>query len=203
MVQNSLNPRVSIGPDILEQYIYPGPSENRVEQLRRLFGAWESLYWKASRMRELAGDADQQYRNFYVGCAILAFRNDLPPLQGRWQYFGGLNAKVECASRPVCAEAVAIQSAYAAGYQEIIGMVIMGNSQLDEHSKVASPTLHPCHECRLLMRKHPIMRNHTRILTALPPPLEAEHTTTFRTTWELHTLSQILKLHKEIDEGGS
>jgi len=173
----------------LARYVCSKCSTTRKEQLERLSSAWEVLYWQAVRMRELV---TQQYRGFKVGCAVLAFRDDVSIMEGRWQFFSGMNAKISPTSRPVCAESVAIGSAYAAGYHEIIGMVVVDQPQQDEYSGLYPPTLHPCHDCRTLMRSHPVVSLRTRILTAHPPEEKQEP------EQELHSLRRLLKIHNEL-----
>ena len=177
-------------PEQLEKYLDPRRPISRREQLDRFHSALEPLYWQAVRVRNIA----RSYRNFRVGCAVYAYREDAGTLQGRWRVFYGMNTKVDETSRPVCAEPIAIQAAYSAGCSEILGIIVVGEPQLDIHSKLECPTLHPCHECRVFMKNHPIIPRHVRIFTALPPvesdPPEGK--------WnELQTLNQILRLHGE------
>lgn len=160
------------------------------EQLHRLNSAWEVLYWQAVRARELV---TQQYRSFRVGCAVLAFRSDVGLMDGQWQIFSGMNAKVSPVARPTCAESIAIGSAYAAGYHQIVGMVVVSQPQQDEHSGLHPLTLHPCYHCRALMRGHPLMTGRTRILTA-HPPMDGQQ----KLPQELHNLRQLLKIHNEL-----
>ena len=181
----------NVTPAQLAHFLDPERPVSRAEQLQRLHQAWYPLYWQAVRARGLV---KQQYRNFSVGCALLAFRNDVSIADGRWKVFYGMNAKVNSDSRPVCAEPVAIGSAYAAGYTEVIGMVVVGETQEDDQSGLYPPTLHPCHQCRTLMKGHPILTPRTRILTALPP----EGTADIPRIWELNTFKQILLLHGEL-----
>ena len=178
-----------IGVDIsssreLARYLNPGKHVSRKEHLRRLEELWEVLYWQAFEARKLASS----HREFAVGCAVLGFSQDrwYGP---RWRVFKGANAKILPESRTVCAEAIALGAALQAGCAEIIGMVVVGEPQEDSYSKKVFPTLHPCHECRVLMSSHPLMKGRARILTAVP----ADPPATFR----IHTLRQILAIHGE------
>ncbi len=114
------------------------------------------LKWFESRDslvdRAIAATAkSQSYRSFRVGCAVLAYRTDAPSGE-RFRVFVGANVKVSKDARPVCAEAVAILSAYHAGYDCIIGLVVVGGRNEDHESGLVPETLHSCGECRKLMK---------------------------------------------------
>lgn len=173
----------------LEYYINTQPV-SRQEKLLRLNGAWETLYWQAVKARNLV---TQQYRGFRVGCAVLAFRDDLSIMDGRWRIFSGMNAKVSQVARATCAEPIAIGNAYARGYRQIIGIVVVGQPQQDEHSGLTPLTLHPCHHCRQIMRGHPLIGGFTRVLTA-HPPIDGQE----ELPQELHSLRRLLKIHNEL-----
>jgi len=99
------------------------------------------------------------------------------------------NIKVLPKSRPVCAEPIALGAALQDDWIKIIGMIVVGDPQEDSFSKKTCSTLHPCHECRILMASHPLMEGSTRIVTAVltdPPAV-----------YEIHTLRQLLALHGE------
>ena len=189
--RSAFRPLGNIGPG-LEYYLDPVRPVSRQEQLHRLNSSWEVLYWKAVRARQRA----VQYRNFAVGATVLAFRPDVSIAEGRWRAFSGMNTKVHCDARPVCAEPVAIGAAYAAGYTEVIGLVVVGEAQRDDDSGLAPAPLHLCHECRIFTSRHPLMTPRTRILTALPPQGEDDEEEPL-IRWELQTLQQLLRLHGE------
>lgn len=107
----------------------------------RLF-ALESLIKAA---RAMAATEAQSYRNFKVGCAMLA-RN---PQTGRYSIFLGANRKLsENDPERTCAERDAFQKARRAGYTEILVIAVAGDVQPDDESGVTSKTLHPCGTCR-------------------------------------------------------
>lgn len=172
-------------PEQLLRHYDPLRSVGRMEQMQRLRESWEVLYWQALRARNMA----TSYRDFKVGCALLAFREDASDYASRWKVFYGMNTKIESDSRPVCAEPIALLAARAADYTEVLGIVVVGLPQVDAHSGRCDKTLHPCRECRLLLASCPIMKPHTRIVTATPfesgQPIH----------WEIHTLRHILRLH--------
>lgn len=169
---------------------------SRKEHTIRFEKVADILYWKAAHAREQG----LHYRNpdpFQVGCAVLAFQpytNHLRVDESQWRIFVGMNAKVALENRPTCAEVIAIQSAYASGYTDIVGMVVVGIPRAED----TTPTLHPCEHCRPFMAKHPMLKPWVRIITALPPteeirksgePAEGE--------WEVHTLRELLRAHEE------
>ena len=179
------------GPDY-EAYYESWRVITRAKQLQRLGGALEPLYWQAARIRGLA----RSYRGFNVGCAVYAYRADAGHPADRWGTFYGMNVKVNKEAPKICAEVIAISAAYAAGYTEVLGIVVVGEPQLDVHSGLECKTLHPCHECRLFLRDHPIVPRHARIITALPP-VELSSEEDDKAWWETQTLNQLLRLHKE------
>jgi len=164
-----LDSRSSLTAEQLKHRLDPTRPIGREEQLDRFANAMYTLYWQAERARKLG----ISWRNFCVGCAMWAFREDASTYADRWRIFYGMNTKVEEGSRNVCAEPVPLGSALAHAYTEIIGMVIVGNPQVDERGWLPK-TLRPCPHCRLLMKKHPLMRPHTIIVSAHPPRGEPE-----------------------------
>jgi len=179
----------NMDPEQLMQYLGSRWETSRKEKIRQLQSSLEPLYWQAVRARELG----RSHRGFKVGCALLAFRKDARRAD-RWGIFYGMNTKVEKASRPVCAEPIAVNAAYSSGFDEVIGMVVVGRPQLDEHSGLTCKTLHPCHECRVFLRNHPIVPRHARIITALPP---VDDVLPGEDGCEIRTFQQVLRLHGE------
>lgn len=178
-------------PEQLARYMDPRRPIGRREQLERFNSALEPLYWQAVRVSGLS----RSYRDFRVSCAVFAYRAEVDSFADHWGVFYGMNTKVEEDSRPVCAEPIAVNSAYAAGYKEIVGILIIGEPQVDSYSGLRGPTLHCCHECRVFLRDHPIVPRHVRIFTALPPGmLGSDHGGPW---FEVHTLGQMLSLHGE------
>jgi cytidine deaminase len=84
------------------------------------------------------------YRNFNVGCAVLACSGQ----KQEYKVFVGANLKAGPGTVKVCAERVAIMASVSAGYNFIVAIVVCGEPQKDEVSGVNSPTLHPCDVCR-------------------------------------------------------
>lgn len=123
------------------------------EQLQKKF--YKLLPLLAARARR-ARQRAISWRNFRVGCAVLAYS-----AEGRWKVFTGFNVKRAGDSRDgkVCAEVIAIYAAMKAGYDRIIGMVIVGKPEPE-----SLPTLRPCRECRLVF-KALRMRPETLVVT--------------------------------------
>lgn len=100
------------------------------------------------------------YRDFRVGCAVLA-END----RGRTRRFLGANAKPIADGPKICAEQVAVMAAVTYGYDRIIGMVVAGDPQPDGRTGIQAPTLHPCWHCRQMLGSLPNMRAETIVVT--------------------------------------
>lgn len=179
-----------LGPKVTRDIIHridPSRPISRKEQLFRLWEACDqSLYYIALEAREAA----DSWRGFSVSCAVYGFYEKLPEWgESRWVTLRGANTKAIEEGRPVCAEPVGLVNARLAKCSEVIAFLIMGKPQKDSWSGLEPPTLHPCHECRILMKYSKIMRPYTRIITVTPPELGIR--------WEVHTLQQMLRLHGE------
>ena len=161
------------------------------EQLARFLNALDALYFQAEEARQLG----QSWRNFLVGSAVWAFREDASTYEDRWRWFYGMNRKVNETSRNICAEPVAIEAALARRSTEIIGMVVVGNSRQEDDGSTPL-TLPPCPHCRFLMKHHPLMRPHTIIVTAHPPGPETESISDV--VHEIRTFEELLRDHGEL-----
>ncbi|MBP9711107.1 MAG: hypothetical protein KBD50_02520 [Candidatus Pacebacteria bacterium] len=92
----------------------------------------------------------QSYREFRVGTAVLAYRPHPKPAE-RFRVFLGANVKADEFARPICAEPPPVLAAYHAGFRRIVGMVVVGNRNLDHASNLNPDTLHSCGECRRVL----------------------------------------------------
>lgn len=137
------------------------------EHLRRFYNASLVLYWQAERVRQKG----ISWRDFCVGCSAWAFRSDASTVEDRFRVFYGMNTKVREDGRNICAEPIAINEALGRAYTRIVGLVVVGSTQPDEHGTTPK-TLRPCKHCRVLMARHPLIRTDTLILCAHPPPLK-------------------------------
>jgi cytidine deaminase len=187
-------------PWLIENYIDHAGKEFRVkfpdgrsckdlpfwERVQRFRQAKDELLWRAAQARFRA----MSYRNFDVGSAVLAFRSKRRH-KDAWGVFGGMNTKHARNMRPVCAEPIAINAAYEAGFDLIIGIVVVG--ELREEDVGTIKTLHPCQECRWFMHGHPIVDEKTLVMTALPSDNEGDHD-----IHETRTVGRLLKLHQRI-----
>ena len=176
-------------PAQFEHYLDPTRPIGREEQLHRFRSAIFTLYWQAERVRKLG----ISWRNFYVGCAMWAFREDASTYDARWRVFYGMNTKVDENGRNICAEPIPLNAAFASAYTEIIGMVVIGEAQEDNKGKHL--TLRPCMHCRQLMKNHPLIKPETIIITALPPPGEID--SLGEVPHEIHTFRELLELYDE------
>ncbi|TSC56328.1 MAG: hypothetical protein Greene071421_217 [Parcubacteria group bacterium Greene0714_21] len=147
-------------------------------QLRELFHEMLSqLFEEAKVAREYA----VSYRDFRVGCAGLAYNTET----GKWEIFRGANLKVSRNGRPVCAESIVVQAARARGYNLIIGLGIVAETQRDDDSGVVLDTLTPCAECRETLLAIPAMSLRSLIATATPD----------LSTQEVRSFGEVLKIH--------
>jgi cytidine deaminase len=132
------------------------------------FQLWEHLI---DRAREAADKFAFSYRNFKVGCAVLAFSREQQMLAGYkvagYKVFTGFNVKPQSGDGPnIHAEEIAIGAARAEGYDTIVAITVVGETQEDHQSGKTMPTLHPCGRCRALLSALPEVKNSTIILTA-------------------------------------
>jgi cytidine deaminase len=122
------------------------------------------------------------YRQFYVGCALLA-RNR----RGQLKIFTGGNIKRGENCSKECAEYCALRKALEEGYYEILIIAVAGFPQPDKHSGKESMTLHPCGDCRSLMRDVYRIPHDTPIVTAsLYEDSPAEEHQSFLALCEFH-----------------
>ncbi len=140
----------------------------------------ESLIRQARKASQQANS----YRGFQVGCAVLAYG---PGNRAKnYRIFVGANLKPTPDGPKVCAEQIAIGSAVSHGYEQIIAIAVTGEPQPDTVSGLNPPTLHPCWECRTLLRTMPQVSEDMIILT----------THNHRGPREEHTLCELLARHE-------
>lgn len=154
------------------------------EQLRRI--PWLFLIERAKKAQQNASS----YRNFHVGCAVWAFKTVTPYVEKRWAVFTGNNIKVAGDARPVCAEQLALGAAKSGGYDRIIAMVVVGDSQEDAESGLQSQTLHPCGECRKIFQALPEVSSDTLLLTLTPD----------EQTYEQFSVGELIALHQSAQQ---
>jgi cytidine deaminase len=136
------------------------------------------------------------WRNFQVGSALCAFRQRVVNFQDHWQIFAGMNLKFAETERNTCSEQVAVGSAHASRFSSIVGMVIVGVPQADEKG-IIHKTLRPCAHCRKFLRRNPLIRKETIIVTAHPPSHKDVE------SWdeiphEIFTFGELLKEYGEV-----
>lgn len=137
--------------------------------------------------RSAAGRA-VSYRNFRVGCAILAWTPTPRTLADSYRVFLGANMKANPNTPKVCAEMTALGGAIAEGYTRILGICVAGIPQPDADSGVESATLHPCSVCRTYLATIPQVAADTRVFTVHNGSGVIEH----------HTVATLLALHSGV-----
>lgn len=121
------------------------------EQLQKRLDRFALLYnFKAKLESEALFQAcfwAENYRDFRVGAAVLAFNGKV------FRIFGGANIMNGKGRPKVCAEQQAIKYAISEGFYEILVVCVVGTpqSEPDKKSDRTSLTLHPCSDCRALM----------------------------------------------------
>lgn len=169
----------------------PEPIE---ERLRRFESYKKTLYWKA--VDEYNEGKKNQYRGFGVGAAALAFRGDRHILNGQAEIFTGFNIMPEKGGEKHCAEKRLFEAAAAAGYTQIVGLVVVGEYQPDDTSGHECTTLHPCALCRNMMMESPLAWPEMPIVTAQPPDIDESLIDEYwEPVRERHTLAEILAIH--------
>jgi len=139
-----------------------------------------------SRAQEASQYANS-YRDFQVGSAVLAFNPQATEPANSYHVFVGANLKPAKDGPKVCAEQIAIGSAIANGYSVIIALAVTGERQPDSKSGLNPPTLHPCWECRTLLRDMPQVSDDTFIITTFNHGGPVEE----------HTMAEILAIHND------
>lgn len=165
-----------------------GAQYNREDFLHQFLQSELFLLDRANFTRQRGANS---YRDFDVGAGVFA----LDETRRRVGYFFGANYHPEQGGTKVCAEQIATQKAIDAGYNYIVGIVVMGEPQMDGESHLLTPTLHPCGNCRRifsnLTQTNPenerMMDEHTVIATA--KDLEVG-------PFERHSLKELLYLHR-------
>jgi cytidine deaminase len=202
LVENFSEPEVShLGYELRIKFdsrrsIRQLPMWERVQRFRQSI---PHLFRAAMAAREKG----MSYRDFKVGSALLAFRENQPHEES-WKVFAGMNTKHAPNMRPTCSEPIAINAAYAENFSLVIGMVVIGELREEDIGHLLS--LHPCRDCRWFMHGHPLIDHNTLVLTAHP---SLNHLAYYRdqvknggfnnrNVFEIRTVGQLLRLHQRI-----
>lgn len=139
------------------------------------------LIRRARFIRETA----HNYRGFNVGVVAMAASVDGSIHAAR----EGANIKKSSSAKKICGETIAVKQAKKDGLERIIGLVVVGEPQMDDESGLVSPTLHCCGVCREWLETQ--ANDDTLILTALPD----------RDAFQLQTLAELINLHDRAVKG--
>ncbi len=168
----------------------PRPSLPLREDPERFFTEmFEQLRWHlVDRAREEALNRSRSYRNFRVGCAVLAWKHPrIPFISAGLKIYTGANLKPERDSVAVCAETFALQQAIEA-QALLVAVVVTGDLQPDGETGHKTPTLHPCGKCRRYWATlSPGFHLRVPIMTTR---LDRDD------VFENHTIEQLITLHK-------
>lgn len=137
------------------------------------------------RARKVAENA-ASYRGFKVGCALLARRPKGETTLGHYKIITAANVKPLRDGPKACAEQTALAYAHSNGFEHAVVIVIAGEPQADEKSGLETSTLHPCWQCRVLMKTLPLVTDETLIITIRNHAGEMEE----------HTFKELLQLHE-------
>ena len=161
-------------------------TERSIEQREKLSGFWQIIEYLIQRAREARAMADS-WRAFDVGCSLLAFKAHPVRVGDRYRIFNGTNVKPEEDDGvDMHAEGIALEAARMAQYDEVIGMVIVGEPEPHED---ASPTLRPCKKCRQFFTRSSLVINDTIIFTITHSEYEPE-------AFEIFTCKELLELYQ-------
>ena len=149
---------------LLRQYEEIWNPDRQVSWEEHLSHLYPVLEYMLVRARHAANSDAESYRNYFVGCTVLAF-NAYAAMPGeRYKIFSGSNIKIYPDQPKLCAEPIAVAGAKNAGYKLIVGMVVVGTPQA-ENGKICS-TLRPCMNCRTICSALDIVVPQTVIYTA-------------------------------------
>jgi cytidine deaminase len=117
-------------------------------QATKAFDPWRTFVEFAPMAMEKTRewrDQANHYDGFNVGAVALAMTH-----AGDIALFGAANQNLEPGSNPskMCAERIALQKIVHHKFSRMIAMFTSGPQQPDTQSKLATPTLHTCGECR-------------------------------------------------------
>ena len=152
---------LSLSEEEQEDWLHP-------DFISAFYPFWEHL---VDRAREAAEKFAISYRGFKVGCAVLAYSHKIALATGvgvaGYKVFIGYNIKPQEGEGPnIHAEEIALFAAREEGYDTIIAITIVGETQADQQSGLITPNLHICGRCRLLLSSMPEVKNATIILLA-------------------------------------
>lgn len=159
-------------PDFIEGfYGLNGPTAN----IDKRFNVVQKLIQLVDLAEQARDRLGESYRNFTVGCAVLAYRS-----QQNYMgiYFGGNYTPFKGADWN-CAEKRAIGYTKLNGFDNVLALAVVGIPQDD------TKTLHPCSKCRDMLTTEPTVSLDTLIVTATPN-LE---------TFEIHTVGSLILRH--------
>ena len=132
------------------------------------FDPYHAFVGLLPRFVDLARDAAARravsYRQFHVGAALYAGNDTFSDVAT----IDGANTKVRAEEPKRCAEMSVLDQVKALGFSRVLGMVIAGTSDRDEIKAVngrATPTLHPCAECRAQMADSGLFEDSSLIVT--------------------------------------
>jgi len=126
----------------------------------------------------------QNYRDFSVGCALLAFN-----VFGEYRIVLGGNTMNRKGGSKICAELDAFHLATGNRFDYFEKIAVIGPPQRDKESGVDSQTLPPCYVCRFMMQNSFRVPLDTLIVTATPDGK----------TREFNTLRSLLIRHNALE----
>jgi len=115
-----------------------------------------------------AQEEGKSYRGFKVG--VMGW--SLPDKSGKIKSFRGANTKLAPDKPKDCGEMKVMRAALKASVR-LAGLVVVGMPQHDHRSGLIYPTLHPCEECRVVMRRlrGVVITDDTHVITIHPTRL--------------------------------
>lgn len=165
--------------------------EKLKEALEYFWSQKKELYHLAYAMQRKVIEERLSYRDFGVGAAAVVYRSS----DNSFAIMPGWNEKKTKSSVKHCAEMKIFEKAQNQGYDKVIGIVVVGERQEDA-SKVACTTLHPCRECRNVMRRSRLAWSDMPVVTmSIPPDVDFADLGDYSPVEEQNTLAQLLFEH--------
>lgn len=121
--------------------------------------------YMVDQARSAASTEAYSYRDFLVGAAVFAAM----PETGETTVVAAGNLKTRPGKEKVCAEKKALKTVSKTGHTEVIGLVVVGTTDrelIEQVTRRATPTLHPCDDCLGGFSEHAMMRDETLVVSA-------------------------------------
>ena len=149
---------------------------------------WTAFATLAPQLVEEARQAAQHadsYRGFGVGAVAVAQSKS-----GDLGLFSAANFKPYKDGPKECAEKAVLKKVAEHKFDRVLAIIVSGSDQVDAHSGLDLPTLHPCSDCRGLFSQSDLMDANQSLI--MPVRLDED-------TFEMYTPAELEALHNTGD----